>query len=470
MPLAARLGDQIGHDFDSAAAGGKLGALLGAALGAVAVTPVAIHSSFIVAGLGFVAGGPIGAAAAGYAATRVSLRVIDEARQAGAWLGGKLGRKLGEWCGEVLGIAFKVSTGAISVGDFTVLIEMMPAARSCVDLGACSWHPTTIPPAIIQGSETVKIGRHPAARIGDTGACNFEILSGARDVYIGGAPQLCDCAALWKKYRDEAEAIIGPHDHDPRARNRAISAAYADLYLRNRDFVWAGLAAYASKQVGCAMDTATHAMAVGRNLVDKGSRAAVLSLPVGAGMVTAGAGAEGAAAYTLDMLSKGNRELFLDIHPIHRFYEVEGFARMKQCASARTPPLEPEALAGFEALTRGDTDESLKQIAFHEQLNILQPLIYDDYLMQKILIANETGAPLTSPAKLVFGSGCDSGPTTRFSHGWFNEGIQGRVPELYDASERMNWILKEAAPMYEDIRGSEKHLDDLLEIQRQRPP
>ena len=465
MPLAARLGDTIGHDFDFAAAGGRLGALLGAALGAVAAAPVAIHSSVLVTGLGFVLGGPIGVAVASYAATRVALRVIDEGSQAGAWLGEGLGRKLGAWFGELLGITFKVATGAITVGDFTVLIELMPAARSCVDLGACSWHPTTLPPAIIQGSETVKIGRHPAARVGDTGACTFEILAGARNVYIGGAPQLCDCAALWKKYRDEAEAIIAPHDHDPRSRNRAISAAYASLYLRNRDFVWAGLAAYASKQVGCAMDTARHAMAVGRDLVGKGIAATVLSPPVGAGMAGAGA----AAKYTLDMLSKGNRELFLDIYPIHRFYEEEGFARMKQCASARTPPLEPEALAGFEALTRGDHRKSLEQIAFHEQLNILQPLIYDDYLMRRILVANETGAPLTSPAKLVFGSGCDSGPTTRFSHGWFNDGSQGLVPELYDASERMNWILQGAAPMYEDLRGSEKHLEDLEEIQRQGP-
>ena len=44
-PPEPTVGDQIGHDFDSAAAGGKLGALLGAALGAVAVTPVAILAS-----------------------------------------------------------------------------------------------------------------------------------------------------------------------------------------------------------------------------------------------------------------------------------------------------------------------------------------------------------------------------------------------------------------------------------------
>ncbi len=466
MPLAARLGDEVGHEFDFAALGAKLGGMFGAVLGAAAAAQVAAPASILVTGAGLVFGGPIGGFLAGRAATKVSKLVIDEARQAGEWLGEKLGRKISAWLAERLGASFKVTTGAILVGDFTVLIEFLPAARACVDFAACSRHPTTIPPAIIQGSETVKIGRHPAARVGDTGACTFEILSGARHVQIGGAKHLCDCAALWKKYRDEAEAIVAPHDDDPRARNRAISAAYADLYLKNPDFVWAGLAAYASKQVGCAMDSATHAINVGGKLLP----GVALLPPVGPGIAAYGGGAAGAAAYTRDMLGKGNRELFMDIHPIHRFYQEEGFERMKACAGARTPPLEPEALAGFEALTRGDHKESLKQIAFHEQLNILQPLIYDDYLMQRILVANETGIPLTSPAKLVLGSGCESGPTSSFSEGGFNKGSQGRVPELYDASERMNWILQGAAPMYEEIEGSEKHLEDLDQIKRQAPP
>lgn len=469
MPLAARLGDPVGHDFDFEGFGAQLGASFGAALGAAAVSDVATRGSIVVTGIGFVAGGLVGGYLAGRAAVRARGLVISEARQAGAWLGEKLGRSIGAWLEEHLG-SFKVTTGAIVVGDFTVLIESMPAARSCVDFAACSDHPTTIPPAIIKGSETVRIGRQPAARVGDTGACTFEILSGARTVYVGGASHLCACAALWKKYQDEAEAIIVPHDDDPRARNRAISAAYADLYLNNPDFVWAGLAAYASKQVGCAMDSATHAIDVGGKLVGAGTPAALVSPLSGLGLAGYGLGAAGAAAYTRDMLGKGNRDLFMDIYPIHRFYQEEGFERMKACAGARTPPLEPEAIAGFEALTRGDRRESLRQIAFHEQINVLQPLIYDDYLLRRILVANETGAPLTSPAKLVLGSGCEDGPTTHFSRGWFNSGSQGDVPELYDASERMNWILQDATPLYEEVLGTEKHLEDLEQIKDQAPP
>lgn len=50
-----------------------------------------------------------------------------------------------------------------------------------------------------------------------------------------------------------AEAIVAPGGiliADPKARNRAINAAYANLWLKDPRFQWAGLAAFASKQVG----------------------------------------------------------------------------------------------------------------------------------------------------------------------------------------------------------------------------
>ena len=40
---------------------------------------------------------------------------------------------------------------------------------------------------------------------------------------------------------------------DPVERNRAINAAYARLWLHDSRFQWAGLAAFASKQVGCGL-------------------------------------------------------------------------------------------------------------------------------------------------------------------------------------------------------------------------
>ena len=64
----------------------------------------------------------------------------------------------------------------------------------------------------------------------------------------------CDC--LWRIYQSQAEEIVAPGGvliADPIERNRAINAAYARLWLHDSRFQWAGLAAFASKQVGCGL-------------------------------------------------------------------------------------------------------------------------------------------------------------------------------------------------------------------------
>ena len=71
----------------------------------------------------------------------------------------------------------------------------------------------------------------------------------------------CDC--LWRIYQREAEEIVAPGGvliPDPKERNRAINAAYARLWLHDSRFQWAGLAAFASKQVGCGLLHATESM------------------------------------------------------------------------------------------------------------------------------------------------------------------------------------------------------------------
>ena len=71
----------------------------------------------------------------------------------------------------------------------------------------------------------------------------------------------CDC--LWRIYQQEAEEIVAPGGvliADPIERNRAINAAYARLWLHDSRFQWAGLAAFASKQVGCGLLHATESM------------------------------------------------------------------------------------------------------------------------------------------------------------------------------------------------------------------
>lgn len=64
------------------------------------------------------------------------------------------------------------------------------------------------------------------------------------------------CASVWLRLQREAESWIAPGGKlidDPIARNRQINRAYAQLWLADRRFQWAGLAAFASKQVGCGL-------------------------------------------------------------------------------------------------------------------------------------------------------------------------------------------------------------------------
>lgn len=446
MPEAARLGDDIGHEFDYAGLGGMIGGVIGGAIGFLGGALISADASVVA----FALGGPI----AGSIVSALGPVLTLEAGRFGQWAGSALGSRLGGWVADTLGLGGMVKTGTILTGLSTVKIAGMDAARACIDYGQCSRHPSAVPPMIVKGSKTVLIGGHPAARLGDPGACTFVILEGEPTVLIGGEPHTCDCASLWAQYRQEAEDVIAPYDHDHRQRNRAINRAYAQLYLRRpRDFVWAGLAAYASKQVGCAMDYS-------RQVMDMGIRGY-------------GGAAGVAASYTYEMLGQGNRDLFLDVYPMHRFYEDHGYQRMLECAGARNPPVEPWALEAFRAASVGDRAGSLRNLAYHEQINILQRNIYDDYMFRRILAGNETGLPLTSPAAVVMDSGCqdltpDGRHTHRFSEGWFSR-EHGAVPEIYEPGERMRWILDDIAADYSSFEGTARHIEDLNDISNQGP-
>ena len=84
--------------------------------------------------------------------------------------------------------------------------------------------------------------------------CKEELLYGSK-TFVTDVPILT-CAGLWRHYQREAEDIVAPGGvliADPVERNRVINAAYARLWLHDSRFQWAGLAAFASKQVGCGL-------------------------------------------------------------------------------------------------------------------------------------------------------------------------------------------------------------------------
>ncbi|MBQ4778855.1 PAAR domain-containing protein, partial [Pectobacterium versatile] len=64
-----------------------------------------------------------------------------------------------------------------------VSVEGSPVSRAEVDVVLCNKH--SGPQLIAQGSETVFVNGHPAARIGDKTVCGATIKDGASTVFFG---------------------------------------------------------------------------------------------------------------------------------------------------------------------------------------------------------------------------------------------------------------------------------------------
>lgn len=307
------------------------------------------------------------------------------------------------------------------------------------------------------------------------------------------------CEGLWRIYQREAEAIVAPGGvliPDPIERNRVINAAYARLWLHDPRFQWAGLAAFASKQVGCGllpaaklteliqaehdarqhvrdsrrdwglftkdqMDDQTILVRDYKNADDRNPMPADWSM----GAQTPSL-AQQPFLYVNEMMALGNTTLFLDIFPLHAFYKKRGLAELKERLKNRAaifghptfPVLWPvgqekltfglvrdEILEAFQAIDTGNIAESVKLLAAHEQKNILQPTIYDDSRLAMLLRGNHASFVTDFPSgvaqaiELTLTSQCQStatGRTIEFS--------KNPLADLSDVNQRMAFVLRAA--------------------------
>ncbi|MFM0725583.1 hypothetical protein PQQ53_18115 [Paraburkholderia strydomiana] len=116
-----------------------------------------------------------------------------------------------------------------------------------------------------------------------------------------------DCIDCWCFYQKKAEAIVAVDD--PIARNRRINAAYAQLWLDDHRFQWAGLAAFASKQVGCGLLNA--AEMIGKSASDSAANLCkVTSVGPAAWMMAYGAQSAAGAARSIRCWQKATRRCF----------------------------------------------------------------------------------------------------------------------------------------------------------------
>ncbi|MBB3241827.1 hypothetical protein FHW68_003353 [Pseudomonas sp. Tn43] len=308
------------------------------------------------------------------------------------------------------------------------------------------------------------------------------------------------CACLWRTFQREAEEIVAPKGvliADPVERNRAINAAYARLWLHDSRFQWAGLAAFASKQVGCGLLHA--ADSVERISDERETRQVLRDSRRESGLLTTGKMAEQTDAlrnyreadarnpvpsvdfrsagedlslvqqqfrHVHDMMALGNTTLFLDVYPLHEFCAKRGLGELKQCLKARAgiyghskfPVLwpvrqeklqfgmdYPEILPAFEAIEAGDIFRSVEYLALHEQKNILQPTIYQDRRLVALLRGNHasyvTGFPsgVAQAIELTLTSQCqrvEDGRTIVFG--------DNPLADLSDLKQRMAFVLRAA--------------------------
>lgn len=309
------------------------------------------------------------------------------------------------------------------------------------------------------------------------------------------------CSCLWRTFQREAEEIVAPKGvliTDPVERNRAINAAYARLWLHDPRFQWAGLAAFASKQVGCGLLHAAQSVELIRE--EREARQRTLGQRRGLGLYTPGRKSEHAEAirgyeeadarnpvpsvdfrseeeelsfvqqqfrHVHDMMALGNTTLFLDVFPLHEFYAKRGFKELEQCIKARAgiyghpkfPVLWPvdqgtlrfglvyaEVLQAFEAIEAGEIAKSVEHLAWHEQQNVLQPTIYQNGQLVALLRGNHvsyvTGFPsgVAQAIELTLSSQCQrvvDGRTIGFSN--------SPLADLSDIKQRMPFVLRAAA-------------------------
>ena len=278
---------------------------------------------------------------------------------------------------------------------------------------------------------------------------------------------------LWASFQAEAEELLkadGRWIDDDRERNQRINGAYARLWLADRRFQWAGLAAFASKQVGCGL---LH----DAGIVDAHRRqreAIEATLGHGAapgvqyGATLKELATEMAGSSMAHRLGYGNKHVFLDIYPLHRFYMERGWDEFSACLPRRqnmpyavhwdvdrgtlafAAPFR-EVHDGFEQIERGRIPDSVRTLAQHEQVNVLQRIMYDRVLMQKLLAWNQLAWATEFPSgdyeeiKLSLSAQCPARagatswfPRTRFAKLW----VAGeRMPFVFDSADRLDALV-----------------------------
>jgi hypothetical protein len=256
-------------------------------------------------------------------------------------------------------------------------------------------------------------------------------------------------------------------------RNRAITAQYALWYLGNPElFKWAGMAAFASRQVGLALAVSelmhmpgsfsTSGTAADENyFADPGkllrqAAGALLYLP----SLMHSFAARQLLLQDLDEIRQGNNNIFYDIAWAHAAFLEGGIDEIERNIE---PGEEEYMLLGFRMIAEGNRKlsegsgreeacslihEGNIQLFRHEQLRTLQP-VFDALSPQGKMIVS-FGSELDFP-DLPEGA---PGTKPSFStHAGYFETLFGRK-SVADPGDRWQWIEENVLPAWEKLDRS----------------
>lgn len=302
--------------------------------------------------------------------------------------------------------------------------------------------------------------------------------------YVGSTNQLAKGIAvhlltpehLWATFQNEAEELLkvdGKWIEDDKERNKRINAAYAKLWLADNRFQWAGLAAFASKQVGCGLLHSGDLIKKSRREREQIQRSfASAGVPGEYGTIMQ-MGTEAGAYKMYKRLGFGNKHLFLDIYPLHRFYMERGWKEFDAYLSKRQNRRYPvhweidrnvlafgtpfrEIRDGFGQIEANDLHEAVKLLARHEQVNILQRIMYNDGVMKGLLGLNQlawaTGFPTGDFTEIQLTLSAQCKPKTGVTS-WFDK---RSFAKLWVAAERMPFVLKAADQFNKLLNGPQR--------------
>ncbi|MDE9541763.1 DUF2515 family protein [Xenorhabdus bovienii] len=351
--------------------------------------------------------------------------------------------------------------------------------------------------------------------------CHFEEKDGKQIKVIDVPILTCEC--VWRRYQKEAEDIVAPGGKliaDPKERNKRINQAYAKIWLEDNRFQWAGLAAFASKQVGCGLLHASELIekiqaeydAIQRSSENAGKGKIKWSIP---GLITVHENTNSAQTkreleqvhennpvplfdarsrdeslsevqqqfnYVYEMMALGNTTLFLDVYPLHAFYKQRGLKDFKTCLGVRQKidyssqfpilwPIGqdklrfgrdyPDILLAFEAIEAGNIAKGVVHLANHEQINILQPTMYSDSDLVFALNGNQFAYVtniLPSSVTQPVELTLASQCKRIDNERTITFSNYNPIADLSDVKQRMPFVLKAADRFDELLRGSKRSL------------